>query len=152
MAVASREKHSKAEVYQNGKWTEVDDFPADSGSELVILNVPLVLYLFLLELTPYVEPDSDVNKYATIYYQKFFYYFGSFKPKSSKRGEIYRLDSASWTWSSVGQLNTNSRKGHSVILARNEFWIVGGESNSTTETCKLENDKLRCRNQAQGLI
>ena len=64
-----------------------------------------------------------------------------------------RLNADSWTWSSIGQLNS-ARANHGVILVQNTFMVVGGfynDGNTFTwlqpnEACFLVQKQLHAKN------
>ena len=62
--------------------------------------------------------------YAAVFHKQTFYYFGG-ADGNGNYGGVAGLDSSSWKWSFLGNLNT-ARHAHSAIFVANRFMVVGG--------------------------
>ena len=77
--------------------------------------------------------------------------FGGQTFSDSTDSTISRLDSITFTWSQVGDLN-KGRHGHNVIEIQGEFLVIGGTSGTLkTERCKLVNGQMLCTEQEPNL-
>ena len=97
------------------------------------------------------EPPVDATRfsnYAVIFHGSSHYYFGGAQSGHSK--SILRLQSGSWTWSNVGQMNS-ARYGHAVTLVNGTFMVVGGLGNIKNEACLLNNDDFNCTELSSSL-
>ena len=74
--------------------------------------------------------------YAVIFHGRSLYYFGGTDENHNDLNSILRLDSGSWTWSNVGQINS-ARNGHEVILVGEKVMVVGGAGTKNNEACLL---------------
>ena len=94
--------------------------------------------------------DAPVTSYlsdcAVIFYAGNFYYFGGYGNESG----ILRLNAATWTWSSVGQLNSG-RYGHGAILVDNTFMVIGGGGTKPNEACLFNNGQVTCEEKTSSL-
>ena len=70
-------RNKKAEVYEEGIWTSLPDYPM-SGA-----------------------PTSRIAKYATVFFKGGFLFFGGLV-NGNQINNIARLDSSSWTWTQIG--------------------------------------------------
>ena len=93
--------------------------------------------------------------FAVVAQDDSFYYFGGVDGYN-RFTQIQRLDSATWTWSIVGNLN-QARDGHGVALVqRNTFMVVGGLSSPSqttkpNEVCTLDNGEMTCEEKTTTL-
>ena len=108
--------NKKSEKLENGFWSEIAEAPVDG---------PRWYY------------------YAVIFHGGSYYYFGgSGGPRTSN--SILRLQSGSWTWTNVGQLNS-ARNAHAVTLVNDTFMVVGGNGVRKNEACqRLNNGQFSC--------
>ena len=97
--------------------------------------------------------DDHVNyyKYSVVFYNNGFYFFGGKRTKT-----IARLDSVSFEWEELGQLN-HRRKKHNTIEINGIFLVVGGDSyddeDMLSEKCVLDHmGKVICSGQEPTLI
>ena len=81
--------------------------------------------------------------YAVIFLGSSHYYFGGYADGYVVVDTILRLQSGSWTWSNVGQINS-ARWGHAVISNGEKFTVVGGNGNKKNEACSLKNGQFSC--------
>ena len=108
--------HTKAEKFENGAWTDVQDIPL----------------------------ETSLNYFAAIYDAGYFYYFGGYDHGPvNDINSILRLSEETWTWSNVGQLN-RPRRSHAVILVDNTFMVIGGTGSFRNEACVLNNGQFTC--------
>ena len=114
-------RNAKTELYQNGDWTYLPDYPFVSVSHSIrIHKLRIIIDIHKLE-NSLVIPSKDlfIYSYVAIYHQQYFYFFGGLSGSSSvqwtRTNIIARLESAPWKWTSVGTLR-NGRHGHAVIL------------------------------------
>ena len=56
---------------------------------------------------------------------------------------IFCLNAVSWTWSTVGQLNS-ARSAHDIILVEDTFLVIGGMNAKPNEACLLKNGEFTC--------
>ena len=94
--------------------------------------------------------DECIWGYASVFINGNFFIIAG----HSERGylnTIARLDSATWSWSRAGQLNT-ARDRHGAIWVNSELVVVGGLwDNRPTEFCDLANEKFTCTSQESTL-
>ena len=87
---------------------------------------------------------SSLYNYAVIFYAGNFYYFGGWG------SGILRLDAATWTWSSVGQLNYG-RYANGAILIDNTVMVIGGVDTKPNEACLFNNGQVTCEEKTSSL-
>ena len=115
---ANTEHHNKCEVLKldDDTWTDIDAYPFSN-----------VYY-----------------KFTVLFSTDGFYFFGGKEDKIDyeRRGSVSRLDSKTFDWEYLGQLN-QQRKKLSAIEINGEFLIIGGESDKgdelKSEKCILDN-------------
>ena len=116
----------ESEKLQDGIWSDIEEPPVDGG-----------MYL-----------------YAVVVQGSSHYYFGGYyvSADGSNVGldSILRLQSGSWTWSNVGQINS-ARYGHAVILIGQKFMVVGGGQKKYNEVCMLYNGRFNCTELSSSL-
>ena len=95
---------------------------------------------------------NEISSFAVVFFDSGFYYFGGYTkfPNAYNFGVIARLDSNSFQWSKIGQLN-KGRSGHNAILIGDEFLIVGGYGTRDTEKCKYNDGEMVCSAQSPTL-
>ena len=81
-------------------------------------------------------------QYVVIFHGSGHYYFGD-SDGNSRLHSVLRLQSGSWTWSNVGQINS-ARWGHAVISNGEKFTVVGGNGNKKNEACSLKDGQFSC--------
>ena len=118
--------HTKGEKYEDGNWSDIPDFPVDKA----------------------------FSYYTVVFDGGNFYYFGGMEAGTARRlDSILRLNEATWTWSTAGQMNS-ARYSHGVILVENTFMVTGGAGYQRTmpnEACLLDNGQVTCEEKASGL-
>ena len=113
--------HKKGEKLEDGAWTDINDAPV---------------------------PIDRFSSYVVIFYDGSFFYFGGLKDRELR--SILRLDSYSWEWSNVGQLNSFRSK-HGVILVDKTFMVIGGSSTRSNEACLYNKGRFTCDKKASSL-
>ena len=97
------------------------------------------------------EPPIDGEgyaSYAVIFHGSSHYYFGGYY--QGYLDSILRLQSGSWTWTNVGQMNS-ARSSHAVTLVNEMFMVVGGYGNVNNEACVLNNGQFNCTELSSSL-
>ena len=75
---------------------------------------------------------------------------GNFFPDSRK--EIARFDPIRNSWTKLGELNS-ARNAHRVIQADNQFIVIGGFGNRTTESCRISGEfSMKCNAREPQLL
>ena len=89
--------------------------------------------------------DSYIYGYASIFIKgNFFIIGGKADGTGTNSNTIARLNTATWSWSRAGRLNT-ARRGHGAIWSKSKLIIVGGDYDTyTTEFCTLKDNKFTC--------
>ena len=86
---------------------------------------------------------------AVVYFDHGFYFFGGWDNTSleSTLDIIARLDSQTYVWTKVGELNTPRHK-HNVVTVENEFLVIGGVGyDMKSERCNYDDDQMICTEQ-----
>ena len=111
----------KSEKFQNGKWSDIQEPPVGNYR----------MYL-----------------YTVIFHAGSHYYFGG---TSVPGNSIFRLNGASWTWSNVGQMNSNlySRSNLPIVQFENTFILAGNQG--SLESCLLTGEIFNCTEVATSL-
>ena len=125
---SSKPQNKKGEKFEDGAWSDIQDAPL----------------------------RTKFSDYAVVYNSGNFYYFGGWdNPRvNMPKGDISSilcLNSVTWTWSNVGQLN-RPRSQHQVILVGNTFMVLGGWYEFANEACILNNGKFTCEEKTTRLI
>ena len=113
--------NKSCEKFENGNWSDIPEAP---------------------------EVGIEFDAYAVIFYSNNFYYFGGYNTSGLR--SILSLNAVSWTWSKVGNLNSN-RFNHGVILVENTFMVIGGLYNKANEFCILNNGQFTCEEKTSRL-
>ena len=87
--------HGKAEVFTDGKWSDIDD-----------------------------HPGGGTQTYATAYHENKFYYFGGVSG-SNDQDSIACLNSLSWTWSLAGKLQKARRAHSVIVVGNKFLVVGG---------------------------
>ena len=93
--------------------------------------------------------DFFICGYAPVFTNGVFYIVGGYVDERNSN-TIARLDAITWSWSSVGRLQT-SRNGHGAIWLNLNLIVVGGWEIMPTEFCKFENNEFTCTEQKSNL-
>ena len=116
MAVGSvLPSNRKSEKFENDKWIDIEEPPVET-----------------------------IFNYGVVFHAGNFYYFGGHENYSGTGfSSILGLNAASWTWSSVGEMNSG-RYGLGVIQVENSFMVLGGTGTKQNEVCVLNNERFTC--------
>ena len=93
---------------------------------------------------------NDISDFAVVFFDSGFYFFGGWTKVNTNLGVIVRLDSESFEWSRISQLN-EGRFAHNAIRIGEEFLIVDGYDAKSTEKCKYTDGKMVCSAQTPVL-
>ena len=94
--------------------------------------------------------DDYIEGYASVFINGNFFIIGGFFISGEPSNTIARLDSATWSWSRAGQLNT-ARGGHGAIWVNSKLVVVGGWNTKQTEFCVWGNEEFTCTSKESTL-